>query len=105
MFMFQHRDDLIGHLPRLRSVVRLWLLQILPHSLILFSADFSPSVTPVENLTGVFFAILSPIPTTHRPARAPEKEQHENDEKDKRKYPHPMKPVPKTVPPHMPPLR
>jgi hypothetical protein len=68
-----------------QAVVRSWLLQILPHSLMLFPADFSPGITPVENLTGSFFAILSPVPATHWPATSPEQEQNEDDEKNQRK--------------------
>jgi hypothetical protein len=51
----------------------------------LFPADFSPGITPVENLTGSFFAILSPVPATHWPATSPEQEQNEDDEKNQRK--------------------
>src|SRR6266700_1239641 len=70
---------------------------ILPHPLILLPADFSRGVTPVENFAGVFCAVVSSVPRTHRPARSPEKEQREQDKKDQRKYPHPVKPIPGTV--------
>ena len=83
-----------------RSALQEQLLQVFPHAPVIFLADFSLGITPVENLTGVFFSIMRPVSTTHRPDRASEKKQYEHNEKDQGKYPHPMKSIPGAIPPH-----